>query len=103
GLEYLRKSLAIYSSLREEFPRDADVRRELAEGYNSVGSALENAGDTPGTLVYFHKALPIYEELLVADPKNRLIRRSLSVVYQSISRTLFLSGDTKGAVETNQK
>src|SRR6202040_1770684 len=45
GIEYLRKSLSLYSEIAAEQLARLDLRYDLAEAYTALGNGLEAGGD----------------------------------------------------------
>lgn len=103
GLEFLHKSLTLYSALAKEQP--AEFRDDLAGIYGALGSALEGRGEIPGALEYHRKALAIWEQLVAANPKDGDARFRLAGSYQLIGRALTQDSDAnvKEALENNAK
>jgi tetratricopeptide (TPR) repeat protein/tRNA A-37 threonylcarbamoyl transferase component Bud32 len=102
GMAYLRKGLAVYERLAVQQPENAEIRKDLASAYNSLGLALESSGNA-AALAYHKKALALREALVAAEPGNQKLRRSLSITYINLGRALFLSGDFQGGLASNRK
>lgn len=102
GLEYLRKSCALYQQLATEQRDNADIRDYLSRSYNELGMALQNWGNPAGALKNHREALRLRKELLAADPQNDVHRRHLAITYWDIGQALMRSGDINAALEANR-
>jgi hypothetical protein len=58
---------------------DADWQRDLADGWQSVGEALEAQGDLVGAIDAFAHGAEISERLAVTDPDDAEAQRLLTV------------------------
>src|SRR5882724_7738468 len=102
GLEYLRKTCALYQQLVTEHPDNSEIVDHLSRAYNELGLALQNWGDPAGALDNHAQALRLRKDLLATEPRSELYRRHLAITYWDISRALLFSGDIDGALQANQ-
>jgi tetratricopeptide (TPR) repeat protein len=85
----VKDALAYLDSLAAEAGGDPALQRELAAGYDRMGSVLgrpyaASLGDSEGALDSYQKALRIREALVAADPGNPQIRRELAESHRHV-------------------
>ena len=85
----VKDALAYLDSLAAEAGGDPALQRELAAGYDRMGTVLgrtyaANLGDTKGAIESYQKALRIREALVAADPTNPQDRRDLADSYRHL-------------------
>lgn len=97
----VKDALAYLDSLAAEAGGDPALQRELAAGYDRMGTVLgrtfaANLGDTKGAIGSYQKALRIREALVAADPMNPQARRELADSYRHLG---WLESDSAAGVD----
>jgi tetratricopeptide (TPR) repeat protein/tRNA A-37 threonylcarbamoyl transferase component Bud32 len=98
SLKHYRIALEISRSLAGRDPRDAGLRRTVADVAVDTALVLGNTGDTAAGLKLLHQAISIFRELSAADPANVESRMDLLVSYRNTGELLANSGDSAGAL-----
>lgn len=86
ALESYRKSLSILENLNRLYPKDNEIKRDLALAYSSIGSLQETRKrDHLKAVQNLERARVLMEEAVAAEPENLQNRRHLSDVYKFIA------------------
>jgi non-specific serine/threonine protein kinase/serine/threonine-protein kinase len=98
ALKHYRIALEIGRELAGRDPRDAGLRRAVADVAVDTAVVLGNTGDTAAGLKLLHQSISIFGELSAADPANVESRMDLLVSYRNTGMLLENSGDSAGAL-----
>jgi len=98
----VKDALAYLDSLAAEAGGDLALQRELAAGYDRMGTVLgrpwaANLGNIKGAMESYQKALRIREALVAADPLNPQSRRELAESHRHLG--WLLENDPAGSRE----
>lgn len=97
ALESFRHAQEICDALLASDPQNARLKRMVADGHMSIGTAQRFMGDLSGALESFGKTQPIFESLAAADPTNLEAQRDLAYLYANIAITYSTNGDVSEA------
>ena len=94
----VKDALAYLDSLAAEAGGDPALQRELAAGYDRMGTVLgrpyaANLGDIKGAMASYEKALRIREALANADPLNQQARREVAQSHRRIGWQLIWTAE----------
>jgi serine/threonine protein kinase len=103
ALASYQKALAIRETLVAVNPKNAKLRRELANSYSAIADVFWAKGDNAGALENYKKALAIDEALANENPSDKSNRNALADRYYYIGQTLRKMGDSAGALENFRK
>jgi eukaryotic-like serine/threonine-protein kinase len=79
GVEQHQKALAILRDLVIRFPRDSELKQDLATGLADAGGAFQSTDRLDQAAESFRQAILLREELLRVDPANLRLQRNLLV------------------------
>lgn len=87
----------------EEHSTNAEWRRNLAIGYESLGDAEKDAGDYTKAIDWYGKALTIAERLAAADPNNVQAQHDVIVAHTALADAEKSSGRQADALKRYQR
>jgi tetratricopeptide (TPR) repeat protein len=88
ALASYEKSFAIRQALANDFPANANARRDLAIAHEKIGELLAATGAVSRALPRFEEALKIFEALYQLDPSNANAKRPVGIEYEKMAEAL---------------
>jgi non-specific serine/threonine protein kinase/serine/threonine-protein kinase len=102
ALKNYRKAMQIREELFKTYPKDPDLRRDLAAGEEAIGDLLITGGNLDGALESYQKSQTIREALVKENPSSRPLRSLLVKSYQNVVGLLATMGKTSQAIELSR-